>query len=257
MTWSTSSPRTDCAPRPTAPLRPAAVVDPLAGHRRDERATGLHLRRGRLARATARGAVHLPRVPPRRHHLQRGQRRRDDAPAHPPATLDRSSRDSRRDGHTTPATSTSQCRSLLAAAGCRRREPVRPGQRPSLRSTGRGRQHRERADLYHSALIVRLAGARVAIEMAPVWAVREPDRGVVAEGPVGLRTWGRYRLFRYEVRCWRAGTIPDLAAAVDSPRRVSTDAARPAECSSSSRPSPSPPGAATSSAPARCGTRTR
>ena len=41
-----------------------------------------------------------------------------------------------------------------------------------------------------------------------------------------LRSWGRLRLFRYEVRCWRAGTIPDLAAAVDSPRRVSTDAAR-------------------------------
>ena len=88
------------------------------------------------------------------------------------------------------------------------------------------RRHREPADLYHSALIVQLAGDAYAIEMAPVWAVRESDRGVVAEGPVGLRSWGRYRLFRYEIRCWCAGTIPDLVAAVDSPRQVSTDAAR-------------------------------
>jgi hypothetical protein len=88
------------------------------------------------------------------------------------------------------------------------------------------RQHRPRSDLYHSALIVRLDGHSHAIEMAPVWAVRAPDRGVVAEGPVGVRWWGHARLFRYEIRCWRDGTIPDLAFAVDSPQRVSSDAPR-------------------------------
>ncbi|WP_157063282.1 hypothetical protein [Luteipulveratus mongoliensis] len=58
--------------------------------------------------------------------------------------------------------------------------------------------------------------------MAPVWALEEPDRGVVTEGPVGLRWLGRARLFRYEVRCWRNVTIPDLRSAIDSPRRVGT-----------------------------------
>jgi hypothetical protein len=62
--------------------------------------------------------------------------------------------------------------------------------------------------------------------MAPVWAVRTPDRGVVAEGPVGVRWWGHYRLFHYEIRCWTGGTIPDLAAAIDSPRHVSRDPVR-------------------------------
>lgn len=85
------------------------------------------------------------------------------------------------------------------------------------------RHRRTRSVLYHSALIVRLDDHAFAIEMAPVWAVRTPDRGVVAEGPVGVRSWGRARLFRYEVRCWCDGTVLDLAAAVDSPERVSSD----------------------------------
>ena len=49
------------------------------------------------------------------------------------------------------------------------------------------------------------------------------ERGVVAEGAVGARAAGRFRLFRYEVRRWRDGVIPDLAEAVESPRRLSTD----------------------------------
>jgi hypothetical protein len=83
--------------------------------------------------------------------------------------------------------------------------------------------HRVRSDLYHSALMVRVGDHSHAIEMTPVWAERTPDRGVVAEGPVGVRSWGRSRLFRYEIRCWRDGVIPDLATAIDSPRRVSGD----------------------------------
>jgi hypothetical protein len=87
------------------------------------------------------------------------------------------------------------------------------------------RRRRPLLDLYHSALIVRVDDHAHAIEMAPVWAGRDPERGVVSEGPVGCRGWGRSRLFRYEIRCWRDGTIPDAGAAVDSPRRLSTDLA--------------------------------
>ena len=87
-------------------------------------------------------------------------------------------------------------------------------------------RHRAKSDLYHSALLVRLDGDVFAIEMAPVWSLRTADRGVVAEGAVGMRGWGLSRLFRYEVRCWRGGTIPDLAACVDSPRRVGSDVAK-------------------------------
>lgn len=85
------------------------------------------------------------------------------------------------------------------------------------------REHRRAADLYHSALEVGLGHDHWVIEMAPVWNTPEPDRGVVAEGPVGLRWLGRSRLFRYEVRRWRGGRIPDADEAVDSPVRMSDD----------------------------------
>ena len=85
------------------------------------------------------------------------------------------------------------------------------------------RGHRAAMDLYHSALVVHVGGATSTIEMTPVWTGRIRERGVVGEGPVGLPVLGRSRLFRYEVRCWRDGVIPDLAASVDSPRRVSHD----------------------------------
>jgi hypothetical protein len=87
-------------------------------------------------------------------------------------------------------------------------------------------QHRERQDLYHAALEVRTCAGRFVIEMAPVWSTDAPNRGVVCEGPVGMRWLGRSRLFRYEVRCWRDGVIPDVAEAVDSPRRLSSDLTR-------------------------------
>jgi hypothetical protein len=81
---------------------------------------------------------------------------------------------------------------------------------------------RPRCDLYHSALVVHLDGVTAVVEMAPVW-TGHGERGVVCEGPVGARVLGRWRLFRYEVRCWRGGVIPDLAAAVGGPVRVSSD----------------------------------
>jgi hypothetical protein len=86
--------------------------------------------------------------------------------------------------------------------------------------------HRQSCDLYHSALIVRLAGDCYTIEMAPVWGNKQPDRGVVSEGAVGLPWLGRSPFFRYEVRCWHNGTIPDIAEAVASPQCPSTDGAR-------------------------------
>jgi hypothetical protein len=85
-------------------------------------------------------------------------------------------------------------------------------------------QRRPRYDLYHSALQIELTEGRYVIEQAPV-----PDRsgrehrGVVAEGPVGSHWAGRLRIFRYEIRLWRGGEIPDIAEAVDSPRRLSSD----------------------------------
>jgi hypothetical protein len=84
-------------------------------------------------------------------------------------------------------------------------------------------EHREPRDLYHSALEIQLAGTRYVIEMAPVWNERAKERGVLAEGSVGMRGAGRLRLFRYEIRCWRDGHIPDVDEAVDSPRCLSTD----------------------------------
>ncbi len=82
-------------------------------------------------------------------------------------------------------------------------------------------QHRPVMDLYHAALEVRLGGQRYVIEMGPVWQGKDADRGVVAEGPVGARFLGRSALFRYEVRRWQGGAIPDIAEAVDSPQRAS------------------------------------
>jgi hypothetical protein len=82
---------------------------------------------------------------------------------------------------------------------------------------------RQRCDLYHSALEVRLPEGRFVIEMAPIQPGDRAGRGVVAEGAVGARPAGRFRLFRYAVRRWRDGIIPDVAEAVDSPRRLSAD----------------------------------
>jgi hypothetical protein len=84
------------------------------------------------------------------------------------------------------------------------------------------REHRAPLDLVHAALEVELDGDRYAIEMGPAWNVRAPGRGVVQSGPVALRWLGRSVFFRYEVRCWRGGSIPDVREAVGL-ERVSTD----------------------------------
>jgi len=84
-------------------------------------------------------------------------------------------------------------------------------------------ERRRPLDIYHSALVVHLPEGRYTIESAPVPDADAQARGVVAGGPVGSRWAGHWRIFRYEIRCWRDGVIPDLDEAVDSPQRVTED----------------------------------
>jgi hypothetical protein len=87
-------------------------------------------------------------------------------------------------------------------------------------------EHRDPLDLFHTGLEVQVPEGRYVIEMTPTPGGDPAARGVVAEGPVGSRMLGRFRLFRYEVRRWRGGAIPDVAEAVDSPRRLTEDPVR-------------------------------
>jgi hypothetical protein len=82
-------------------------------------------------------------------------------------------------------------------------------------------ERRSPCALYHCALEVRLSDGRYAVELTPVPDRNGAARGVVAEGPVGSRWLGRFRLFRYELRCWRDGVIPDLGYAVAHQRLTS------------------------------------
>jgi hypothetical protein len=84
-------------------------------------------------------------------------------------------------------------------------------------------ERREALALYHAALCVVVPEGSFVIEQAPVWDGHGAERGVVAEGAVGSRRAARCRLFRYEVRCWRGGVIPDADEAVESPRRLTSD----------------------------------
>jgi hypothetical protein len=84
-------------------------------------------------------------------------------------------------------------------------------------------QRRPRCDLYHAALLVEVDGDRYAIELAPSPDAEKSSRGVVATGAVGSRRLNRWRLFRYEVRCWRGGSIPDLRYALGGSQRLTDD----------------------------------
>jgi hypothetical protein len=85
-------------------------------------------------------------------------------------------------------------------------------------------QRRPPRDLYHAALQVELDGDTFVIEQTPVPRLSGEERGVAAAGAVGARWAGRFRIFRYEIRLLRGGHIPDVTEAVDSPRRLGTDA---------------------------------
>ena len=86
------------------------------------------------------------------------------------------------------------------------------------------RERRSRCALYHTALEVIVPDGRYTIETA--WPSPDADtasRGVAYEGPVFSRRLAAFRPFRYEVRCWLDGVIPDVAHAVGGPQRVSAD----------------------------------
>ena len=86
------------------------------------------------------------------------------------------------------------------------------------------REHRRPLDLYHTALVVRVPEGRFVVEDCwPIPNADGPSRGVRVEGPVFGRRLGRWRGFRYEVRCWPGGTIADADEAVASPQFLSDD----------------------------------
>jgi len=86
------------------------------------------------------------------------------------------------------------------------------------------RERRASQDLYHSALEVLVPDGRFVIEMTPIPRMGEGEaRGVVGEGPVGTRWAGHFRIFRYEIRRWRGGVIPDADEAIESPTLVTDE----------------------------------
>jgi hypothetical protein len=82
------------------------------------------------------------------------------------------------------------------------------------------RAGRRPLDLYHAALEVTTAEGRFAIELTPVRSGAGSEYGVIGQGPVGSPLLRPLRLFRYELHAVPGGAIPDLAYAVESPRRV-------------------------------------
>lgn len=115
---------------------------------------------------------------------------------------------------------------------------------------------RPRCDLYHTALEETHDSVKSSIEMGPVWANRG-ERGVASEGAVGAQLLGRSRLFRYEVRCWRGGPIPDVAAAVGGAVRISGDPELASRVLTLVSEFPTSPGAGTNHRSETCGTRIR
>ena len=86
------------------------------------------------------------------------------------------------------------------------------------------REHRAPKRLVHAALEVHIENERFLIEMAPEWSTYHGShRGVVKSGPVGNRFLGRSKLFRYEIRCWIDGDLPDRQYAIGGPVAVSQD----------------------------------
>ena len=89
------------------------------------------------------------------------------------------------------------------------------------------RAHREPLDLYHTALEVDVSEGHFVIENA--WPIPDNDptkRGVTVQGPVWSHWLGHFRIFRYEVRRWRGGSIADIAEAVGGLQRLTGDKAK-------------------------------
>jgi hypothetical protein len=82
---------------------------------------------------------------------------------------------------------------------------------------------RPRAALYHSALKVAIEDTVYAIEVTPVF--RDDAEPPAMTGPVGLRGAGRFRIFRYQLRCSPGGRFPDEEYAVGGAARLTTECA--------------------------------
>ena len=132
----------------------------------------------------------------------------------------------RREPGAKPTAEVRQRGAALATVGCGRHICLRALERPDLRGDCGTQPASPGMGSYHSALTVQLDGDRFVVEMAPAWGNKAPDRGVVREGAIGLPWLGRSRFFRYEIRRWRNGAIPDIAEAVASSQRVRTDVFR-------------------------------
>jgi hypothetical protein len=110
--------------------------------------------------------------------------------------------------------------------------PVGAGQHVVRRSTrlfevyDARRHHRPQQTLYHAVLEVHLDLERWTVEMAPAWGGPPGDHGVAGTGAVAWRRLAASRLFRYEVRVWQDGTVPDLDFAVGEPVHLATDPTR-------------------------------
>lgn len=86
------------------------------------------------------------------------------------------------------------------------------------------RRSRSAVDLYHTALQVRLPERRFIVEtMWPSPAGNPAERGVVVVAPVFASWLSFTRIFRYEVRCWPDGNLPDADEAFGGPQPVSRD----------------------------------
>ena len=109
--------------------------------------------------------------------------------------------------------------------------PLRAGGSGFVRMNGRiyeaieaRLQRRRPLDLYHTALEVRLPGERFIVEtMWPCPKGNPAGRGVVAIAPVFAGWLSFTRIFRYEVRRWMNGVLPDASEAIGGPRLVSSD----------------------------------
>jgi hypothetical protein len=86
------------------------------------------------------------------------------------------------------------------------------------------RERRRPLHLYHTALVIRVPEGCFVVENCwPIPNGDGPARGVLVEGPVASRWMGRWRVFRYEVRCWPDGVIADADEAVAIPQLLSED----------------------------------
>jgi hypothetical protein len=88
-------------------------------------------------------------------------------------------------------------------------------------------QRRRPLSLYHTALQVGTpAGLHVVETMWPSPRGDPASRGVVVQGPVFTGPLAGLRLFRYEVRRWLNGILPDAGSAVGGPQRLTSEAGR-------------------------------